>query len=112
MATARPVVATNCNGIPKLIQHNVNGLIVPTDCESALYDAVRACVQSEELRSRLAFAGRETIEQNFCFDRRMKKVVDVYRGLSSMLAAMIQPPTHRDKPKQKTVGRDSSPVLI
>jgi glycosyltransferase involved in cell wall biosynthesis len=40
MATARPVVATNCNGIPKLIEHNANGLIVPIDSESALHDAI------------------------------------------------------------------------
>lgn len=112
MATARPVVATNCNGIPKLIKHNANGLIVPIDSESALHDAILNCVRSEELRSRLAFAGRDTIEQSFCFDRRMKKVVDVYRGLSLKLAAMIKPPAQQDASKQKNAGRNSSPVLI
>ena len=90
MASQRPVVATNCNGIPNLIEHNTNGLIVPIDSESTLHDAILWLVGSEALRTDLAFSGRQTIEQRFGFDRRMKKVVDVYRGLSPELAAKIK----------------------
>ena len=34
MASQRAVVATNCNGIPDLVQHERNGLIVPIDNEA------------------------------------------------------------------------------
>ena len=39
MASQRAVVATNCNGIPNLVQHEQNGLIVPIDNEATLHDA-------------------------------------------------------------------------
>jgi len=90
MASQRAVVATNCNGIPNLVQHQQNGLIVPIDNEDALHDALLRCVLSEDLRTHLASAGRQTIERRFGFDRRMKKIVDVYRGLSTGIAAQIR----------------------
>ena len=90
MASQRAVVATNCNGIPNLVQHQQNGLVVPIDNEAALYDAMQRCVMSEDLRIHLAASGRQTIERRFGFDRRMKKIVDVYRGLSTTLAGQIR----------------------
>jgi glycosyltransferase involved in cell wall biosynthesis len=89
MASERVVVTTNCNGIPKLVQHEQNGLVVPTDDENALYRAIQKCVLSDTQRIELAKAGRRTIEERFCFDRRMSKIVDVYRQLSKDLAARI-----------------------
>lgn len=94
MACNRAVVTTNCNGIPKLVQHEQNGLIVPSDDEQALYESVKKCVVSDALRSQLAAAGRRTIEDRFCFDRRMNRIVGVYRKLSSDLQASIP-----DKPQ-------------
>ena len=90
MASRRAVVATNCNGIPNLVQHQQNGLVIPTDNEVALHDAMQRCVLSEDLRIHLAAAGRQTIERRFGFDRRMKKIIDVYRGLSPGIAGQIR----------------------
>lgn len=112
MASQRAVVATNCNGIPNLIQNDANGLIVPIDNESALHEAISRCVKSSELHSRLAANGRQSVEQNFCFDRRMNKVVDVYRSLSAELRAQIKTMADRKSPEGKSAGRNSSPVLI
>ncbi len=110
MASQRAVVATNCNGIPKLVQHDQNGLVVPIDNEDALHDAVRRCVVSERLTTQLAEAGRQTIEDRFCFDRRMKKIVDVYRGLSKELTGRIrlEPEKKADSNKRKV---SEEPVL-
>lgn len=103
MASQRAVVATNCNGIPALLVNSQNGLVVPTDNEPALHDAVRKCVISDGLRAELAEAGRQTVEDRFCFDHRMRRVVDVYRGLSAELAQRIRPQADesgRSNPKQ------------
>jgi glycosyltransferase involved in cell wall biosynthesis len=89
MASRRAVVATHCNGIPKLVQHKRNGLIVPSDNAEALHDAIRECVLSDVLRTQLADEGRRTVEERFCFNQRMKKVVEVYRQLSPALASRI-----------------------
>ena len=90
MASQRAVVTTNCNGIPTLVQHRQNGMIVPTDNVDALHSAIRESVISDDRRMQLATAGRQTIEDGFCFDRRMKNVVDVYRKLSPELAGLIR----------------------
>jgi glycosyltransferase involved in cell wall biosynthesis len=89
MACGRAVVTTNCNGIPRLVHHDQNGLIVPTDDESALRQAIESCLVDDQLRERLARAGRKTIEDRFCFDHRMLKVTGVYRKLSAELSAGI-----------------------
>ena len=109
MACNRAVVATNCNGIPKLVQHEQNGLIVPVDDENALHHAIRACVVSDGLRAKLADAGRQTIEDRFCFDRRMNRIVAVYRGLSTDLRSIIpeNPQCHRAQPSGMGSGTRS-----
>ncbi len=89
MASARPVIATRCNGIPRLLTDEVSGLVIRSDSSEALYDAILRCCTSESLRQRLAIAGRQTVEERFCFDRRMQKVVNVYRQLSPALADVI-----------------------
>ncbi len=99
MASQRAVVATNCNGIPNLVQHQQNGLVVPIDNEDALHDALQRCVLSDDLRTHLAAAGRQTIERRFGFDRRMKRIVDVYRGLSAEIARHIRNSTDQGSSK-------------
>ncbi len=102
MASQRAVVATNCNGIPSLVLNQQNGLVVPIDNEAALHDAVQRLVSSDELRIRMAEAGRNTIQDRFGFDRRMKKIVEVYRGLSTGMAGQIKdsPDQGASKPKR------------
>lgn len=107
MASGRAVVATDCNGIPQLLTSEQNGLVVPADDCDSLTTAIRRCVDSNTLRARLADAGRATVEDRFCFDRRMAKVVDVYRRLSPALAAAIRPePVCRDEQSE----RDQRPI--
>lgn len=106
MASQRAVVTTNCNGIPQLVQHEQNGLVVPTDDENSLYRAIRKCVLADIQRTELAAAGRRTIEERFCFDHRMSKVVDVYRQLSDNLATKI--PANALKTPGKVDLADSS----
>lgn len=100
MASGRPVVATECNGIPRLLTNEENGLLVRTDSSEALYDAIRRCCESEALRLRIAREGRRTIQDRFCFDQRMQKVVNVYRQLSPELAAAVPVRTASDRQHQ------------
>ena len=101
MASQRAVVATNCNGIPSLVLNQQNGLVVPIDNEAALHAAVQRLVRSDELRIRMAEAGRNTIQDRFGFDRRMKKIVEVYRGLSTGMAGQIKDSSDQGASKPK-----------
>lgn len=58
MAHGRPVVATPVGGIPSVIQHGVNGLLVPVRDAAALAAALRALASDSAMADRLAAAGR------------------------------------------------------
>ncbi|TWT56276.1 glycosyltransferase family 4 protein [Allorhodopirellula solitaria] len=78
MAMGVPVVATEIAGMPKLIQHDVNGRLVAPDDLPALQGAIAELLGDAELRDRLSEAGRTTVEDRFSFSQRMQKVVGVY----------------------------------
>ena len=91
MASGRAVVTTNVNGIPRLVTSGENGIVVQSDSVDELFSGIRGVLESDEQRAMLSAAGRKTVEQKFSFGKRMEKVVDVYRSLSSSMAQKIQP---------------------
>ena len=81
MALEVPVVATKVAGIPRLIEHGVNGLLVEAGSVSDLADALAKLVGNDELRSRLSLAGRATIEKDHSFEFRVQKIRKIYDEL-------------------------------
>jgi glycosyltransferase involved in cell wall biosynthesis len=65
MACRLPVVTTGISGIPELVQHDHNGLLVPDRDPEALALALAHLLDNPAIRQRLGRAGRETIEQQF-----------------------------------------------
>lgn len=78
MALETPVVATAVNGVPKLVTHEQNGLLVAAGDAEVLAAAVERVLNDEPFRMRLIRQARETIETRFSFQRRMEKVAAVY----------------------------------
>lgn len=81
MSLETPVVSTRVAGVPRLIEHGQNGLLVEIGDRRALGDAIQTALHNKSLRRRLASAGRKTIEDKFSFAVRMKKVASVYDEL-------------------------------
>ena len=81
MAMKTPVVATRIAGIPRVIRHQKNGLLVDPGSVEALVEALERLIHAPELRIELAEAGRETIENHHGFAARMDKIRVVYDGL-------------------------------
>lgn len=98
MASGRAVVTTDVNGIPRLVTSGENGIVVKSDSVDELFTGIRGVLESDEQRAMLSAAGRKTVEDKFSFGKRMEKVVDVYRSLSSTMAQQIQP--HASQPAQ------------
>lgn len=77
MATARPVVVTNIGGGPELVEHEVNGLLIPPGDSSALADAVLALAADDERCQRMAERGLLIARRGFdraITNQRMEKV--------------------------------------
>ena len=65
MACRLPVITTAVSGIPELVQHDHNGLLVPQQDPEALALALAHLLDNPSVRQRLGQAGRHTIEQHF-----------------------------------------------
>jgi glycosyltransferase involved in cell wall biosynthesis len=65
MAAGAPVVATNVSGIPELVEHEVNGLLIEPEDPQALADALLRLHDDPELTRRLTANARETVHTRF-----------------------------------------------
>ncbi len=65
MAMKVPVISTDISGIPELVCHEHNGLLVPTENPNALSDAMASLLDSPELCRTLSEAGYQTVCRNF-----------------------------------------------
>jgi glycogen synthase len=65
MATAKPVVVTSVGGGPELVEHEVNGMLVPPDDARALGDAIMTLADDPALCRRLGERGLDVARTNF-----------------------------------------------
>jgi glycosyltransferase involved in cell wall biosynthesis len=61
MAMELPVVSTDISGIPELVEHRVNGLLVPQKDAAALAAAIAELLNDIALHARLGQAAREKV---------------------------------------------------
>jgi|Tabmets5t2r1_1033131.scaffolds.fasta_scaffold00992_3 glycosyltransferase involved in cell wall biosynthesis len=79
MSMARPVVASAVGGIPELIQHGVNGLLVPPGDRAALVQALKSLVEDEGLRAELGRRARQTA-MRFDIEEGLRRLAAVHGG--------------------------------
>lgn len=67
-------VATRVSGTPELIEHKVNGLLVPPRDPATLAGALERAIVNPSLRGRLAEAGRRVVTRRFSFEEGVAKI--------------------------------------
>lgn len=65
MATATPVIGTRVTGIPEIIDHEINGLLVDEGDVAGIGDAIEQLLGDADLRRRMGDAGRAKAERTF-----------------------------------------------
>lgn len=85
MAFYVPVIGSRVGGIPEIINHEENGLLVPPGDEAALAQALLQLAKDGELRRRLARAGHQRVEQYY----REETMID---RLESYLTDLLRTP--------------------
>jgi glycosyltransferase involved in cell wall biosynthesis len=78
MARRRAVVASDVGGIPEVITHSREGLLVPPGDPDALADAVVSVLRDPALRQRLGDAGYWTVVERFSIDAQVRRTEDLY----------------------------------
>ena len=78
MAMGKPVVGTSVNAIPEVVQHGVNGFVVPLRNGEALGEAILKLLENKEERINFGKAGRYWVEKDFSLEQFAKKTEKVY----------------------------------
>ncbi len=74
MAMELPIVSTDISGIPELVDHRVDGLLVPQKNADALAEALAELLHDTALRERLGQAAREKICRIFDAEVTVKEL--------------------------------------
>lgn len=81
LAVGTPVVATDLEGNPELVQHGVTGLLVPARDVSALADAVLQLVSAPDRARAMGRAGRALVIAQFSTRVKVERTEALYRRL-------------------------------
>jgi glycosyltransferase involved in cell wall biosynthesis len=77
-AAGRPVIASRVGGIPELVTHEENGLLVEPADNDALAAAMLRLLADPVLRNDLASAGHRLARRELSFERKTELLLDSY----------------------------------
>jgi glycosyltransferase involved in cell wall biosynthesis len=81
LASGLPVIGTNVGGIPELVEHGRNGVLVPPRDPEALAAAIRFLGGRPELRAEMGRRNRAHAEANLSWERMTTRYLATYQGL-------------------------------
>ena len=81
-----PVVASNVSGIPELVGHGHNGLLVEPDRPEALADAIVQLLAQPQLGADLGRRARQTVTASFDNDRNLQRLCSLLEGSPELVA--------------------------
>lgn len=99
-----PLVASDIRGCREVVEHGVNGFLVPVRSGPDLARSIRTLLENEQLRLRMGRAGREIAAARFGADQVASTVLDTYRavahrkGIDLWRATGVQSADEKDAP--------------
>jgi glycosyltransferase involved in cell wall biosynthesis len=81
MATATPPIASNVDGIPELVTHREDGLLVEPKNSEQLSEAIFELVDDKEMRNRLGTAGRNKVLSSFTREAMVEEYLSLFRAV-------------------------------
>jgi len=81
LASGLPVVGSTAGGIPELVEHGVNGLLVPPGEPAALAEAIRRLADDPRLRREVARRNRAKAEATLDWAQVTRRYLSIYQGL-------------------------------
>jgi glycosyltransferase involved in cell wall biosynthesis len=78
MSAGVPVIASNVGGLPEIIRHGENGMLVNNVAEE-IAGAIRDLLGDPARARRIGMAGRHTVMEQFTVDHMVRRTMEVYR---------------------------------
>jgi glycosyltransferase involved in cell wall biosynthesis len=83
MATGMPVITTEACGMPDVVEHEFNGLLIQPANAVAIEESILRLARSAELRQRLGEAARETMKR-YTWERAARQLEALYRHILAL----------------------------
>lgn len=80
-AMAKPIVATDIAGCRGLVQHGINGLVVPIKTVKPLVEALTTLIRNPELRRAMGAKGPQIVLEEFDEEIVIRKTLELYQVL-------------------------------
>jgi len=90
MAASLPVIASRIGDIPRLIRHDVNGVLTAPGDVSQLATQLVRLIEDYELRIRLGTAARQTIISDYSWGHVIQRILRIASESSDPSAALIK----------------------
>ena len=82
MAAGIPVVSTRVGGIPEILTHGRNGLLIAPGDAAGLDDSLRLLLDGPQLRAELGSRAQQTVREGFTEDIMVDRVERLFRDLT------------------------------
>jgi glycosyltransferase involved in cell wall biosynthesis len=79
MGQSLPVVATKVGGVPELVHHGENGLLVETDEGDSTASSIIALIENSQLRNSMGASGRRVVMEEHSPGRLANRLLTVYQ---------------------------------
>lgn len=81
MSHGKPVISTKVGGIPEIITHESNGLLIPPNNSKILSKTICTLLPDAALRKKLGYNARETVKNKFSLSRLFKETESFYSNI-------------------------------
>ena len=79
MSSGKAVISAPNSGIPDLIKNNINGILVENNNPEKLSENIIKLLTDVELRKKIGFEARKTIEENFTWDLFINNITNEFK---------------------------------
>jgi glycosyltransferase involved in cell wall biosynthesis len=95
LASGLPIVASRVGGIPDLVEHGTNGLLVPPADPHLLAQAIRYLADDPQLRSEMGSRNRAKAEATLEWAQVTRRYLSIYEAVTHQLPApsLVAEPT-------------------
>jgi glycosyltransferase involved in cell wall biosynthesis len=82
MSMGLPVIATSVGGVPNIIKHYCNGILVQPGNYQAISKEIKNIINNQQLREKIGLSAKKTIKEKFDFHVWCRKVENLYEEQS------------------------------
>jgi glycosyltransferase involved in cell wall biosynthesis len=83
MAAGVPIVATNVDGVPEIVNDNSTGILCAPGDSQALFSAVQQLIIKSDLGIRIGNAGQRRVSEHFRFEDMLQSYAAAYNRIAA-----------------------------